>query len=72
MSQRGQTKSLPPGATSLRQGGDSLSEEGFHSLCFYDFVEFLYLSAQYRNPDPFINPNQKFADFVEKTVLVHA
>jgi hypothetical protein len=50
---------------------ESLTEEGFFSLCFYDFIEFLYLAAQYHNPDPFVNPNQKFANFIEKTVLVN-
>ncbi len=40
-------------------------------MCFFEFVEFLYLCAQYHNPDPFINSNQKFVEFIEKKVIVH-
>lgn len=38
----------------------SLSEDKFKGLTFYEFVELLYLSAQYYNPDPFVNENKKF------------
>lgn len=40
-------------------------------MIFFEFVELLYLVAQHYNPDPFVNQNQKFADFLEKVVLVN-
>lgn len=45
--------------------------DGFQSLTFFEFMELLYLVSQYCNPDPFINPNQKFAEYLEKVVFVN-
>ena len=46
-------------------------EEGFVGLTFFDFTEMVYLVAQYFNPDLLVNSNQKFADFVEKVILLN-
>ena len=46
-------------------------EDGFVGLTFFDFTEMVYLVAQYFNPDLLVNSNQKFADFVEKVILLN-
>jgi hypothetical protein len=40
-------------------------------MVFFEFIETIYLVAQYHNPDPFINSNQKFSDFLEKVLFVN-
>ncbi|CDW91812.1 UNKNOWN [Stylonychia lemnae] len=45
--------------------------ENFESLVFFEFMECLYLVSQYHSPDPFINPNQKFAEFLERVVFTN-
>ena len=48
-----------------------MQDEGFSGLNFFEFVDLLYLAAQYYNPDPLPNTNQKFADFIEKVIIVN-
>eukprot|EP00347_Sterkiella_histriomuscorum_P004033 403362001 len=48
-----------------------VKEGAFDSLVFFEFMECLYLVSQYYNPDPFVNQNQKFADFLERQVFVN-
>ena len=65
------TKGTPKEAQKQQVQLEIILNSGDNYFIFFEFVEMLYLVAQYHNPDPFVNQNQKFALFLEQNIIAN-